>query len=68
MRFSARARTGSGETPDGVRLKSLLASRTGATAIEYGLIAALIVLVLVPLHNSIGSSVKGFFMAVANGL
>ena len=48
--------------------KALLGDRTGATAIEYGLIAAIIVLVLIPLHNSIGSSVVGFFMAVATGL
>jgi Flp pilus assembly pilin Flp len=68
LRFSARARIRSGVASLGVNLRSLPASRSGATAIEYGLIAAIIVLVLIPLHNSIGNSVKGFFMSVANGL
>ncbi len=49
-------------------LRGLLGSRCGATALEYGLIVAIIVLILIPLHNSIGSSVTGFFMAVASGL
>ncbi len=49
-------------------LRTLLKSRSGATAIEYGLIVAIIVLVLIPLHTSIGTSVVNFFMAVANGL
>jgi Flp pilus assembly pilin Flp len=52
----------------GVELLWLSASRSGATAIEYALIAALIVLILIPLHTSIGNSVVGFFMAVATGL
>ena len=54
--------------PMRINMQSLLASGSGATAIEYGLIAAIIVLILIPLHNSIGSSVIGFFMSVGNGL
>ena len=68
MRFSARARIRSDVTLMADKLRPLLTSRSGATAIEYGLIAALIVLVLIPLHTAIGSSVVGFFMAVATGL
>ena len=49
-------------------LKSVLRSRSGATAIEYGMIVALMVIILIPLHNSIGVSVTGFFMSVAAGL
>ena len=47
---------------------ALYQNDTGATAIEYALIALLIGLVLISLQNSIGDSVKGFFMSVATGL
>lgn len=68
MRFSARARIRPGVMLIAAKLRPLLTSRSGATALEYGLICALIVLVLIPLHTAIGSSVVNFFMAVATGL
>lgn len=50
-------------------LLSLLSSeRSGTTAIEYALIALLIGLVLLTLQNSIGASVRGFFMSVGTNL
>jgi len=41
---------------------------SGATVIEYAMIAALIGLVLMTLQASIGTSVVGFFTEVATGL
>ncbi len=40
---------------------------SGATAIEYGLIAALISILYIGWATAIGSSVSDFFTAVANG-
>ena len=42
--------------------------REGATAIEYAMIVLFIGLVLIALQASIGNSVTGFFMSMANGL
>jgi len=49
-------------------LSLLWNERSGTTAIEYALIALLIGLVLISLQNSIGASVRGFFLDMANGL
>jgi Flp pilus assembly pilin Flp len=46
----------------------LWSERSGTTAIEYALIALLIGLVLISLQNSIGASVRNFFLDMANGL
>jgi pilus assembly protein Flp/PilA len=51
-----------------IDLTSLRRDRRGATAIEYAMIAALIVLVLVASFLSIGSSVSSFFTSVGTGL
>ena len=45
----------------------LFCDRRGATSIEYALIAAFISLLIVGWATSIGQSVNGFFMDVANG-
>ena len=39
---------------------------SGATAIEYGLIAALIAVVIISAVTSVGTSVKGTFTNVSN--
>jgi pilus assembly protein Flp/PilA len=48
--------------------KRLRQDGAGATAIEYAMIAALIVLVLVASMISIGTSVSSFFFSVGTGL
>lgn len=47
---------------------TFLADRRGATAIEYGLIAGLIALVLIGAVTSIGSSLLGHFNNAANAV
>jgi Flp pilus assembly pilin Flp len=49
-------------------LMLLRRDRSGATAIEYAMIALFIGLILLTLQTSIGSSVRGFFLSMANGL
>lgn len=50
-------------------LNRFLDDRSGATAIEYGLIAAIISLVIITgLLSSVGSSVNGTFMNLAGNL
>jgi len=41
--------------------------RSGATSIEYALIATFISIVVVGWASFVGQSVSGFFMSVANG-
>jgi pilus assembly protein Flp/PilA len=41
---------------------------SGATAIEYGLIAALIAVVIITAVTTIGTNLKGTFNNVANGV
>ncbi|HVW72375.1 MAG TPA: Flp family type IVb pilin [Rhizomicrobium sp.] len=41
---------------------------SGATAIEYGLIAALIAVVIITALTTVGSSLTAKFTAVSNGL
>ncbi len=49
-------------------LKRLMTDESGVTAIEYGLIAALISVVAIAAMTAIGGSVSSAFTAVANAL
>ncbi len=46
------------------RLKQFLADESGATAIEYGLIAAGIALAIISIVNGLGSNLKIRFTAI----
>ena len=48
--------------------KDFLVAESGATAIEYGLIAALISIVIVTALTTIGTQLNAAFTAVSNGL
>jgi pilus assembly protein Flp/PilA len=41
-------------------------SESGATAIEYGLIAALMVIVMIPALQAVGGSTNGMWTVIAN--
>ncbi len=49
-------------------LKQFIADESGATAIEYGLIAAGLALAIVPALNGVGTALKGKFTAVSTAL
>lgn len=49
-------------------LKSFIADESGATAIEYGLIAALIAVVLIASISVLGEKVGGTFDAVGTAM
>jgi pilus assembly protein Flp/PilA len=49
-------------------LTNLLADESGATAIEYGLIAALISVVIITAVTSVGTKLSATFTSVANSL
>ena len=49
-------------------LKQFIADESGATAIEYGLIAAGLALAIVPALNGVGTSLKGKFTTVSTAL
>ena len=49
-------------------LFKLLADESGATAIEYGLIAALIAVVIIAAVTTVGTNLKGTFSTVASSL
>ena len=49
-------------------LMKLLKDRDGATAIEYGLIAALIAVVIITVLKTVGTDLNNVFQSVANGL
>ena len=49
-------------------VKSFLSNESGATAIEYGLIAALIAVAAILAMQSVGTNLKGTFENVANNL
>ena len=53
--------------PMGSALTALRLDRSGATSIEYALIATFISIMVVSWATFVGNSVSGFFMAVANG-
>jgi pilus assembly protein Flp/PilA len=50
------------------RFKNFLANQNGATAIEYGLIAALIAVVIIGALTSIGTNLNAAFTSVATSL
>lgn len=52
----------------GGRSASLLADDRGATAIEYGLIAALIAVVIIGVLSSTGTNLGAIFTSVSNAL
>jgi pilus assembly protein Flp/PilA len=49
-------------------LKCFLSNDSGATAIEYGLIAALIAVVIIGAITTVGTNLTGTFTSVANSL
>lgn len=49
-------------------LSKLLRDEGGATAIEYGLIAALISVVIIGVLTSVGTALQAVFNSVATGL
>ncbi len=49
-------------------MKNLLSDRSGATAIEYGLIAALISVVIIGAVTLVGSNLSGTFATIASKL
>lgn len=52
-----------------VRLQSLLATREkGATAVEYGLMVALIAIVIIAAVTAVGTELDTLFTDVKNGL
>ena len=50
------------------RFKQFLADESGATAIEYGLIAAGSALALIAVVNGLGSNIKGKFTSINTSL
>ncbi|HEX9462764.1 MAG TPA: Flp family type IVb pilin [Alphaproteobacteria bacterium] len=48
--------------------EKLIRDESGATAIEYGLIAALISVVIISAVTLVGSNLKGVFSSIANSL
>ena len=50
------------------RLRALRSDRSGATAIEYAMVAVFIGILLIAAMQSIGTSVSDFFLAIASGL
>ena len=50
------------------KVRGLFASESGATAIEYGLIAALIAVVVIGVVTAIGTSLNTKFQSVNNSL
>jgi pilus assembly protein Flp/PilA len=49
-------------------ISKLLRDESGATAIEYGLIAALIAVVIIGAVTAVGTSLKATFTSVSNAL
>jgi pilus assembly protein Flp/PilA len=49
-------------------VRAFLADERGATAIEYGLIAALIAVVIITAVTTVGTNLTGTFTSVANAL
>jgi pilus assembly protein Flp/PilA len=49
-------------------LERFVSDESGATAIEYGLIAALIAVVLITAMNTLGTKVAGTFDKVGNAM
>ncbi len=51
-----------------VVMSNLLRDESGATAIEYGLIAALISVVIIAAVTTVGSNLSGTFNSIASSL
>ena len=51
-----------------ISLRSFLRDESGATAIEYGLIAGLISIVIVTVLTNIGTKLNGKFSRISNAL
>lgn len=49
-------------------IRKIFADKKGATAIEYGLIAALIAVAAIGAMSSLGGNLKNTFNAASNGL
>jgi pilus assembly protein Flp/PilA len=49
-------------------IKSFVRNESGATAIEYGLIAALIAVVIIGAVTAVGTSINGTFSSVATAV
>lgn len=49
-------------------IKNFIADETGATAIEYGLIAAGIALAIIAVVNNLGTTLKGKFTSISTSL
>jgi pilus assembly protein Flp/PilA len=49
-------------------MKSFLLDESGATAIEYGLIAALIAVVCITTLTTVGNKLNAKFVKISNGL
>ena len=49
-------------------LKRFVANESGATAIEYGLIAGLISVVIITVVTTLGTNIKGKFNTIATAL
>jgi len=49
-------------------IKKFFADESGATAIEYGLIAALIALIIITVVTNVGTGLEAKFTDVANNL
>ena len=49
-------------------LKSFLSGKSGATAVEYGLLAALISVGLIAGASSLGNALNSTFFTVSNGM
>jgi pilus assembly protein Flp/PilA len=49
-------------------LKQLMANEDGVTAIEYGLIAALIAVAAITVMSTVGKNLSSTFQSVANSL
>jgi pilus assembly protein Flp/PilA len=50
------------------RIKAFLANESGATAIEYALLASLIAVVIIGTVSNLGGKIKTVFNEVANNL
>ncbi|MEM8950161.1 MAG: Flp family type IVb pilin [Pseudomonadota bacterium] len=50
------------------RIKALIENEEGATAVEYGLIAALISVAILTVLQTLGTNLAGTFETVSNGL
>jgi pilus assembly protein Flp/PilA len=69
--LQSSAYTGSGETPEDIPMSiftRFLNDQSGATAIEYGLIAALVSVAAIAAMTTLGTKLTSTFEAVSNRL